>query len=99
MRAIQFSGYEVREIDIENTLEALQAAVNGNIEIVALVPNYAAMIVNEEGRLHQMKPNIMASIIAGQKITGPALVVGVDGDEFTSIPPKIARHIKIRCNV
>ena len=34
MRAIQFNGCEVREIDIENTLEALQAAVNGCIEVV-----------------------------------------------------------------
>lgn len=99
MRAIQFNGCEVREIDIENTLEALQAAVNGYIEVVTLVPDYAAMIVNEEGRLHQMKPNIMASIVAGQKIVGPALVVGIDGEEFTSIPTEIARHIKIRCNV
>ena len=99
MRAIQFNGCEVREIDIDNTLEALQAAVNGYIEAVTLVPDQAVMIVNEEGRLHQMKPNIMASIVAGQKIVGPALVVGVDGDEFTSIPTEIARHIRIRCNV
>ena len=81
------------------SVEALQTVVNGNIEIVALVPNYAAMIINKEGHMHQLKPNIIASIIASQKITGPALVVGVDGDEFTSIPPEIARHIKIRCNV
>ena len=99
MRAIQFKGYDIKEVDIDNTLEALQAAVNGNIEVVALVPDYAAMIVNEEGHLHQMKPNIMASMIAGQKIVGPAIVVGIDGEEFTSIPPEIARHIKVRCNI
>lgn len=99
MKAIQFKGYDISEINIDNTLEALQAAVLGHIQIVILVPDQAVMIVNEEGRLHQMKPNIMASAIAGQKIVGPALVVGVDGEEFTSIPPEIARHIKVRCNI
>lgn len=99
MKAIQFKGSDISEINIDNTLEALQAAVLGYIEVVTLVPDQAVMIINEEGRLHQMKPNIMASAIAGRKIVGPALVVGVDGEEFTSIPPEVARHIKVRCNV
>lgn len=43
-----------------------------------------------------MPPNIIASAIAGTKIVGPAIIVGVDGDEFTDIPQEVARHIKIR---
>lgn len=96
MNAIRIDRRGIVELNIANTLEALQAEVQGYIEAVTLVPDEAVMIVNEEGRLHQMPPNIIASAIAGIKIVGPAIVVGVDGDEFTDIPSEVARHIKIR---
>lgn len=96
MKALKLEGRSVIEIEIENTLEALQAVVDGHIETIGIVPGEAVMIVNEEGRLHQLPPNIIASAIAGIKIVGPAIVVGVDGDEFTDIPSEVARHIKIR---
>lgn len=96
MKAIRIERSGVSEINIENTLEALQAQVNGYIEAVTLVPGQAAMIVNEEGRLHQMPPNILASAIAGVKIMGPAIVVGVYDDEFTDVPAEVARHIMAR---
>ena len=99
MRVIQFNGSDVREIDIDNTLEALRQAVRGNISIVELIPDHAVMVVNQDGRYHQMKPNIMASSIAGEKIAGPALAIGIDGRHFASLSPEIARHIKMRCNV
>ncbi len=96
MKAIRVDRSGLSEIDIANTLDALQAAVLGYIEVVTLVPGQAAMVVNEEGRLHQMPPNILASAIAGVKIMGPAIVVGVDNDEFTDVPAEVARHIMAR---
>ncbi|PWJ14637.1 DUF3846 domain-containing protein [Ruminococcus flavefaciens] len=96
MKAIRVDRSGLSEIDIANTLDALQAAVLGYIEVVTLVPGQAAMVVNEEGRLHQMPPNILASAIAGVKIMGPAIVVGVDDDEFTDVPAEVARHIMAR---
>lgn len=93
MKAIKFEGRIIKEIEIDNTLEALQAAVDGYIETVTLVPGRAVMIVNEEGLLRGMAPNPAASMIARTKIVGPALIVGVDGDEFTDFPTEIRQRI------
>ena len=79
MRAIRIMRSDISDINIDNTLEALQEAVDGYIEAITLVPNQAVMIVNEEGRLRRMYPNILASAIAGTQIVGNALVLGVDG--------------------
>ena len=48
MKALKIEKNRIAEIDIENTLEALQAEVDGYIETVTLVPDQAVMIVNEE---------------------------------------------------
>lgn len=96
MNAIRIMRSDISDIDIDNTLEALQEAVDGYIEVLTLVPNQAVMIVNEEGRLRRLYPNILASAIAGTQIVGNALIVGVDGEEFTDIPLEVARHIHIR---
>lgn len=86
----------MEEIEIENTLEALQKEVGGYIETVTLVRGYAVMIVNEEGLLRGMPSNLTASSVAARKIVGPALVVGVDGDEFADVPKDIEQRIKAR---
>lgn len=96
MKALKIEGCTVVPVDIENTLDALQAAVDGYIETVTLIPGKAVMIVNEEGLLRGMAPNLAASMIAGNKIVGPALIVGVDGEEFTDIPTDIANSVKIK---
>lgn len=96
MKAIRIMRSDLSDINIDNTLEALQRAVDGYIEAITLVPNKAVMIVNEEGKLRRMYPNILASAIAGTQIVGTALIVGVDGEEFTDIPLEVARHIHIR---
>lgn len=44
-------GCEPEIVEVENTLEALQREVEGYIEAVTL-PYGAAIICNEEGRLH-----------------------------------------------
>lgn len=69
-----------------NTLVALQRTVGGYIEVVPLRPDLV-MIVNEEGKLRQMEENFRIRLGGWvDEIVGPALFVGVDGDEFTDCP-------------
>lgn len=96
MKALLINDRSVEEIEIENTLKALQKAVDGNIETVTLISGYAVMIVNEERLLRGMPSNLTASAVAARKIVGPALVVGVDGDEFADIPKDVERRIMAR---
>ena len=93
MRALKLEGKSIREIDIENNLEAMQYAVYGYIEAITLIPEKVAMIVNEEGRLRGLAFNKNASKLAGTAIVGPALIIGVDGEEFCDLPEEIAREI------
>ena len=90
---MRLEGTSVREIDIENTLEALQEAVFGYIETITLVPGRAVMIVNEEGRIRGMAVNPAASAASGIPVVGPALIVGVDGEEFCDVPEEIVRQL------
>ena len=94
MKALRLEDRSIITADIENTLEALQAAVDGYIEAVTLIPDKAVMIVNEEGLPRGMTPNPIASAVANTQIVGPALVVGVDGEDFTDIPEDVERCIR-----
>lgn len=94
MKALRLEDRSIITADIENTLEALQAAVDGYIESVTLIPDKAVMIVNEEGLLRGMTPNPIASAVANTQIVGPAVVVGVDGEDFTDIPEDVERCIR-----
>lgn len=97
MKGILIStNYTMQEIDIENSLKALQKAVDGNIENVTLITDKATMIVNEEGLLLGMKRNGIASIIAGTEIVGPALIIGISGEEYCDIPNDVKRFIRVR---
>lgn len=99
MKALKIEKHRIVELDIENTLEALQNAVDGHIETVPIrfiSPDKAVMIVNEEGRLRKMEMNRTASLYADTLIVGNALVVGVNGEEFTDVPDDIARKISLR---
>jgi len=96
VKALLINNRSVEEIEIENTLEALQKAVDGYIETVTLIGGYAVIIVNEEGLLRGIPSNLTASAIAARKIVGTALVVGVDGDEFTDVPKDIKQRIMAR---
>ena len=68
-------------VEIENTLEALQAAVGGYIEVVTMSKN-ACVICNEEGKLWGMPYNIT---FLGEHFVGPILVVGVSGEDFCDL--------------
>ena len=90
--------HDISEAEIENTLETLQHEVLGYIECLTLIPDKAVMIVNEEGRLLGLAPNEPATKLVGTLIVGPALIVGVDGEEFADVPEDVVRLIKEKCS-
>lgn len=94
MKALKIEMRKITNIDIENTLEALQRSVAGFIETITLVREKAVMIVNEEGVLLGLPVNVIASAVANTQIVGTAIVVGVDGEEFTDVPEDVERCIK-----
>ena len=71
---------------IGNSLEQLQAAVGGYIEVVRIAED-AAIICNEEGVLMRLPYNCN---VCGCDLVGTILVVGVDGEEFTDVPLTLA---------
>ena len=85
MRAILIKGLIIRRIDIENTLPALQQAVDGKIETVTLRDN-GVMICDREAMPKDKPYNSLASLIAGTGIYGDALIVGADGDTVCDVP-------------
>lgn len=70
-------------IEVENTLKALQDEVGGYIEVITL-PYGAALICNEEGRLHGLPYNCC---VFGTSFVGTVLIVGTKGEEFCDVPP------------
>lgn len=94
MKALKIEGHCITDTDIENTLDALQSAVDGYIESVTLVPDRAVMIVNEEGLLRGLSPNPIASAVANTQIVGTVIIVGVDGEEFTDVPEDVVKCIR-----
>lgn len=82
MRAIRKRPGEAPEIvDVENTLEALQAEVGGRIESLRFAAD-ATILCNEEGKLMKLAPNIH---FMGDILCGTILVVGVRGEDFNSL--------------
>lgn len=67
---------------VSNTLENFQRTVGGYIETVPLQCGVIA-IVNEEGKLQGLEPNLR---IPGDVLVGTIILCGVDGEEFTDIP-------------
>lgn len=82
MRAIRKRPGEAPEIvDVENTLEALQAEVGGQIESLRFAAD-DTVLCNEEGKLMKLAPNIH---FMGDVLCGTILVVGVKGEAFCSL--------------
>ena len=67
--------------EIENTLKAFQALVDGHIEPVWM-PGGICMIVNEDGKWLELKPNFR---LGNDLIVGTAVFVGVSGEEFCGL--------------
>ena len=83
MKAIRKKpGCKPEVIDIDNTLEALQAEVEGHIETVTIA-NDAVIICNEEGRILGLPHNCR---FVGVDFVGTVLIVGTKGEEFCDVP-------------
>ena len=72
-------------VEIDNTLQALQQAVGGNIEVIRPWgwEENAAIIADEDGKLKNYPPNRMLG--DNDLLVGTFLVCGVDEDEFCSL--------------
>lgn len=90
-------GGDCAVIEIDNTLEQLQKAVGGFIETVTLGEG-VVLICDEEGLLKGRAYNKPASI-AVKGIVGPALLAGIDGDEFASLPEKFIEIFAFRLSM
>ena len=85
-------GEEPEIIEVDNTLKALQAEVDGCIE-TATIASDAVVICNEEGVLRGMPYNCR---FFGVDFVGTVLVVGCDKDEFCDVPDAefLVRNLK-----
>lgn len=92
----------VTNLEIENTLEALQGLVGGYIEHVALKDG-ASMFVNEEGLMLGLPPNELANTLVATHrlrdilghLVGTVVVVGsadAEGD-CTSVPSWVLEYL------
>lgn len=70
---------KIKSVEPDNskkfTLEEMQAAVNGLVEIVDLVGHKAFMLINEEGKILSLPPNYIATLIYREEF-GSGEVVG-----------------------
>lgn len=74
--ALRKPGMPTEIIEVENTLETFQTLVEGYVEQVNLShwSKGMAMLINEEGKLHQFKPNFLMN---GDMIMGNAVFVNL----------------------
>lgn len=73
------------EQDTKLTLDQMQQAVGGLIEMVQLAPQYKpafdltdkpfTLLVNEEGTVLGLKPNLIASVLTQRVVYGPMLIL------------------------
>ena len=82
-------GKEPKIGQMRNTLEAMQQAVGGYIEHIAL-NNRLHIICNEEGYLHNLPKNRMLS--DGTCVQGTFIVCGASGEEFCSLSDELAKN-------
>lgn len=76
---------------IPNTLEALQEAVGGYIEVYQ-VSTDLAILCDEEGKLKGEEYNCT---LLGEDFVGTILLVGLDGPEFCDVDPHVANLFKM----
>ena len=85
-----------KEVEIENTLEKLQALVDGYIECVYLPKDSDVILIcNDEGKINNMPLN---RDIGFDIIAGPFLIVGNDYEnvDFKSLTDEQILKYKIR---
>jgi len=86
MNVLKISPIGSEMIMIDPSLDAYHEIVEGNIDIVTLVPGKLAMIVNDEGLLLELPLNPGASAIADRLIVGNVFIAGVSEEDLTDVP-------------
>lgn len=90
MKAVRKKPGEPPEIvDVDDTLEALQAEVGGYIESFQIARD-CTILCNEEGKLLPLEPNIL---FCGEAFFGTVLAAGVRGESFCSLRPVAAESM------
>lgn len=80
-------------VDMEGTLEALQAAVGGYIEAVYPFDDPVAIVCNDDGKFNGMAPNRAIYDEDGEImdiIAGTFLIVGLTDDNFGPMSDELA---------
>lgn len=76
---------------IANELDSLQEAVGGHIEVFGFAEDLA-IICDEEGKLKGKPFNCE---LCGEAFVGTILFVGVDGEEFDDVSPRVENLFRI----
>lgn len=74
---------------LENSLSSFQKLVGGSIEILYPFGDPVAIICNESGKVNRMPLNRGLRSLDGMlydTIAGPAIIVAINGENFTSLP-------------
>ena len=84
------------EMDIEDDINIMQELVGGYIETVKLLPEVdMVVVVNEMGKLEQLKPNI----ISGEDVlVGNIFFIGIDIPEMRGLSERELELAKLICN-
>lgn len=94
MKILKVEPEKVPEIiDMDGTLEALQAAVGGYIEAVYPFDDPVAIVCNDDGKFNGMAPNRSIYDEDGEIldiIAGTFLVVGLSDDNFAALSDEMA---------
>lgn len=89
MKAIRIiPGQRAEDIEVENSVEALQEVVGGYIEVVNMPVNDMAILRDEDGLMKQKDYNCR---IMGIDFVGTILFVGTKGEKFTDVPITAAK--------
>ena len=98
MRVLKVEPYQLPEIkEIDSGLASLQHEVEGWIEATYPFEDPVAIICNEEGKLNGMEYNRAIRDENGEVreiIAGPFLVVGLDEENFASLPEDMLQKYK-----
>ena len=98
MRVLKVEPYQLPEVkEIDSGLSSLQHEVEGWIEATYPFEDPVAIICNEEGKVNGMEYNRAIRDENGEVreiIAGPFLVVGLDEENFASLPEDVLQKYK-----
>jgi hypothetical protein len=77
-----------RTVRVDNTYEAIKEALHqGTIDLCAMPTPDAYLFLDDEGMIKELPMNVPASIMSGQCLFGPVVLVGPADSEGETLPP------------